>query len=409
MIKLHDIRIYIFIHGIVLFILRPLATFVYGATPVTGSVNILIYTISTIWCLIALLICIFAMKKLPSDQWLAPNKTLRISPFRYFLAFFVWAIVTFYFFQDIAVGQLGDLLQSTTSEYIHGDKVFIPNTLTAVGTIFVFAIFYLDSSRTLKLTTSILIITILVSLGLMSGSKTLALAPFFAVVIMWSRINKGVPLTALLVLSIFFITAQIVLDAARSTNLETAFTNSILFYFSGSSLEDGVRLFLNRYYGTDIFYRIYLYHGDDNVQFLYGSSLLVIVWAFIPRAIWPDKPLISFGKNVSETYLDDNFWGTGISAAPTWIGELYANFGFLSLAVYILSAVAIARHIRVCQDLSAPVWARELYFPISFTTIAFFQEASIVGWVTQLIALGISSFLIGVLLFGGKKAMGPGI
>jgi hypothetical protein len=57
-----------------------------------------------------------------------------------------------------------------------------------------------------------------------------------------------------------------------------------------------------------------------------GRTLALIPIAFIPRILWPGKPVIPIGRWISETYTRYGYL-TETNLAATWIGEFYLNFG----------------------------------------------------------------------------------
>jgi hypothetical protein len=62
------------------------------------------------------------------------------------------------------------------------------------------------------------------------------------------------------------------------------------------------------------------------VPFQRGRTLALIPIAFVPRLVWPDKPSITIGAWVIDNY---RVVGETVdsSIGPTWVGELYLNFG----------------------------------------------------------------------------------
>jgi peptidoglycan/LPS O-acetylase OafA/YrhL len=60
-----------------------------------------------------------------------------------------------------------------------------------------------------------------------------------------------------------------------------------------------------------------------------GKTIGLFFVAFIPRAIWPDKPIITIGQFFTDVY------GTGPhieqGTAPSQIGEFFINFGYLGI------------------------------------------------------------------------------
>ena len=61
-----------------------------------------------------------------------------------------------------------------------------------------------------------------------------------------------------------------------------------------------------------------------SVPFQEGWTLAQIPIAYVPRLLWPEKPILIVGQFVTDTY------GTGArsSTGPTWIGEFWMNFGW---------------------------------------------------------------------------------
>src|SRR6516164_312040 len=65
-------------------------------------------------------------------------------------------------------------------------------------------------------------------------------------------------------------------------------------------------------------------HRADAVKLLYGATLPV--WAFIPRAIWPDKPDVGGGGDLVTKFTEIRF-AEGTSVGVGQVLEFYMNFG----------------------------------------------------------------------------------
>jgi hypothetical protein len=67
----------------------------------------------------------------------------------------------------------------------------------------------------------------------------------------------------------------------------------------------------------------------SRVEFQNGRTLALFFVAFVPRALWPDKPNISIGQWITDVY------GSGpeitSSTAPNTIGDYYLNFGIVGV------------------------------------------------------------------------------
>jgi hypothetical protein len=66
--------------------------------------------------------------------------------------------------------------------------------------------------------------------------------------------------------------------------------------------------------------------------FRYGKTLQVTLFGFIPRAIWPDKP-IGIGKELTRYVTGPYYHRTSHSIAPTIPADFYLNFGWIGLVV----------------------------------------------------------------------------
>ena len=81
------------------------------------------------------------------------------------------------------------------------------------------------------------------------------------------------------------------------------------------------------------------------VPFQGGWTIGNAFLAFIPRIVWPGKPLITFGKWVTENYSAP---GTDVvsDTGASWVGELFFNFGFTGviLGMAILGVYFRALH-----------------------------------------------------------------
>jgi len=69
----------------------------------------------------------------------------------------------------------------------------------------------------------------------------------------------------------------------------------------------------------------------DQEPFRHGQTLLVTLLAFIPRAVWPDKP-IGIGKELTRYLIGPHYEEfQGFSVAPTVVADFYLNFGWFGV------------------------------------------------------------------------------
>jgi O-antigen polysaccharide polymerase Wzy len=80
------------------------------------------------------------------------------------------------------------------------------------------------------------------------------------------------------------------------------------------------------------------------VEFQGGWSIAHVAIAYIPRVLWPGKPILGTGQFITETY----GYGPGIESATgsTWIGELYMNFGWSGVLVGMTLAGVFLRFLQ---------------------------------------------------------------
>ena len=75
----------------------------------------------------------------------------------------------------------------------------------------------------------------------------------------------------------------------------------------------------------------FVYILNIDYDFLYGKSLFKIFYSFIPRDIWPSKPL---DTNLLITGLRKNAFVGGTSQSITLMGELYWNFKSMGVFIF---------------------------------------------------------------------------
>lgn len=68
------------------------------------------------------------------------------------------------------------------------------------------------------------------------------------------------------------------------------------------------------------------YLEDGNVPFAYGSTIVAAAVAVVPRALWPDKPVVGGSGDIVTTYTGIKF-AEGTSVGVGHVLELYINFG----------------------------------------------------------------------------------
>ncbi|MBK9265848.1 MAG: oligosaccharide repeat unit polymerase [Polyangiaceae bacterium] len=122
-----------------------------------------------------------------------------------------------------------------------------------------------------------------------------------------------------------------------------------------------------------------IYSEVERVGFMYGEGMDYLVYAFIPRAIWPDKPSVTRGAWFSEYLGQARSEETATtSLGQTAPGELYWNFGWpgVLLGMSLLGVVC-----GKLWKLATPFAERDslrllLYFGITFQVINMAEAGS---------------------------------
>ncbi len=114
-------------------------------------------------------------------------------------------------------------------------------------------------------------------------------------------------------------------------------------YEFGDYLMQGVQATSRRSDGLGIL-SVILRDCPSKVPFQGGWTLGYIVLSYVPRIVWADKPDMSTGLWVTANFGG----GPGIEShtAPTWIGELYFNFGWPGIVIGMLIMGAYMRFLH---------------------------------------------------------------
>ena len=85
--------------------------------------------------------------------------------------------------------------------------------------------------------------------------------------------------------------------------------------------------------------------AGHRIPFQGGWSLSYVAIAWVPRVLWPGKPIMTIGQWVTD------FFGPGptitSSTGPSWVGEFYFNFGWTGVAI---GMAALGLWLRFLQE-----------------------------------------------------------
>ena len=163
---------------------------------------------------------------------------------------------------------------------------------------------------------------------LLSGSKSALLLPVMAFLIIrhycYQRLNwKTLVALGAIVLVVFAAGYAYRSAGAQSAQFQGEVTS---FYQNPASL---LETFFGRFYGTDSF-AIALDAVRNGHPLMMGRSLIDLLTWYIPRWLWPEKPL-SFAIVFGQEYMPDSPGAGEVFYSPSLPGELYLDFGLLGL------------------------------------------------------------------------------
>ncbi len=231
-------------------------------------------------------------------------------------------------------GQLGSgVLGSIVSWYISGIALLT-------------VIYHRYQSRTAVLLL-IVFIPPTMAFSFFTGSKTLFLAPLAMVVLTRVVITRKIRLrwvvAGVLVISVLYPIASFYRDFVQAGNRLGAVqvlrdpVGALLLISNFASQFHPVEYLRQGFEATGARFdamgitSVIVRDTPSPVPFQNGRTIALIPIAYIPRVIWPGKPITTIGTWVTDNYVSVS--GVKISSAtgPSWVGELYFNFGYLGI------------------------------------------------------------------------------
>ena len=274
----------------------------------------------------------------------------------------------------------------TTTAYLYSPPVWL-DTASAVigiggGTLFV--LFVAAGAAHRRFTASEWSVAALWSLaGLASGFKTLVVLPFFYILLAtWLTGRFRLRQVAVFVVSLMV--AYAVVEPLRGLRLSVSEDNALEGLttlvsedlLTAPKVTNVLSLFLNRIDYTTI--GVEALEADRHGQLeVYRSRLseayrYLPVLAFVPRAVWPDKPLFDYGRelNIALTGMETNaITPSGVVASYLWLGYP----GVLVNAI-LLSYLFVCSGRLLTTSLHDPL----AYLPVLLLVIVIWTPESIV-------------------------------
>jgi hypothetical protein len=108
-----------------------------------------------------------------------------------------------------------------------------------------------------------------------------------------------------------------------------------------------------------------------------GWTLSYIVLSYVPRIVWADKPAMTIGQWVTTNFGS----GPGIlsNTAPTWVGELYFNFGWPGVVIGMLLMGVFLRILHEVLFPPNPVMPTLVMSVVALYTIPQTLQAGLIG------------------------------
>jgi hypothetical protein len=133
----------------------------------------------------------------------------------------------------------------------------------------------------------------------------------------------------------------------------------------------------------------------DSRPYQYGATLLPLLTKWIPRVVWPDKPLEDLGNRWAHEYGYLNPTDYATSYNLPWVAEMYMNAGWLGVAILsclVGTLMGVVRRCLILTHTSSPFYALALVSASAF----FCPESNISLQIGGMVASGV----LGLLLLG---------
>ena len=170
-----------------------------------------------------------------------------------------------------------------------------------------------------------------------TSSKAILVIAMLVLVITYHRSVKPVRMSVLFALAGAFLLGLPVLYVHRQSGL----TLEALARLSPAMLLAGAQIFLGRAYLADSFAAVLLY-TPRVYPYQLGQRWLEVFYFWVPRSIWPDKPL-SVGLEFGHTYLSSFFDRQESFYSPTLLGDAFMNFGPIGIVFVFLTLGYVLR------------------------------------------------------------------
>jgi hypothetical protein len=140
----------------------------------------------------------------------------------------------------------------------------------------------------------------------------------------------------------------------------------------------------------------------SRVPYWNGETYLPLFTSYIPRIVWPDKPVLTTGNAFGRryNYLRKTDFETSFNLP--WIVEMYANFGSLGVLIGMPLAGVLLAFLE--QKFNYPgMNSVELVFGATLLFRLFYQESSFALMLGAIVNLSLALYVLFKVFLGGKK------
>lgn len=272
-----------------------------------------------------------------------------------------------------------------------------------LGVFLILFTFSLSLTRTMttgkgKFLTYGILLTLTLVIGFFSGKKREFLLPMLILLVSYHYLKKRIRMRSVALFIVCVFLTFPIFKAYRKGNLLNL-PEGTLSIFETKSLTKSL---MSRFYGIDSLTLI-IRDTPEVMDYQFGATMAPVAVAWIPRQLWAEKPIISFGKIFAETYFRDRFSGTGTSASPTILGEAYINFHVAGMLwISLLCGLFIRTVYEYLIRLNFALPAVFIY-SCTFLFLFKFWESAIAGIITAKFGLYFMVGMFFVILIGKRN------
>jgi hypothetical protein len=267
-----------------------------------------------------------------------------------------------------------------------------------------------------------IIVPITMALNFMTGSKRLTVMPAVMCVLTWVILERRIRMRWVVA---GFLAIVLIYPVARFWREDVLLMNTLTI---GHVLQDPLPAlsrtsnFLSSgqmsdylVYGLEMTGRRFDAIGVTSVivrdtpsisPFQNGRTLALIPIAYIPRALWPGKPVITIGRWVSDAYVPQGYL-LDTNLGPTWVGEFYLNRG---VPVVVIGMIVMGMLLKLAHEIllrpnpSIPIIAAAA---IVMSTASLALQGGVVMATNEPIFMLFPLALVHILVrsFGGTRRM----